>query len=359
VHSTSSRGRICQTMRKDRPSITSLLVALFGVVFQGGDQYGRSLLPSANNDIVRAQIAILKAAGLVPQWLPNGVLSNPVVAKALRALTNVFMDDCFDGLSFRKSWIEARVRSALLLTETTAAALGGECSNDNNNNNNNVYENNVYENNNNNNNNNNKYNKHQTVVLIVAAGYDTLAYRLSKEYPSVQFFELDHPATSAVKRRAIQALQAEDRVHLIAGDLTEASLETILRSSGHYGGTEHRFPMYKTTIVVVEGLTFYLTEAQNIQLLREIAQCTGPGSIALLDHFTAQSLQRQGPLVRITASLKEPMKFGMPLEDVAAFAKRSAWTLVDQGQKGHECLAMFSHGQQQQQLSSEGIVRIL
>jgi methyltransferase (TIGR00027 family) len=307
-------------MRKDRPSITSFIVALFGIVFQGGDQYGRSLLPSAN-DIVPVQIAMLKAAGLVPQWLPNVVLSNPVVAKTLRALTNVFMDDCFDGLSFRKSWIEARVRSALLTTETaTAAASGGECSNDNNN---------VFEN-------NNKSNQHQTVVLIVAAGYDTLAYRLSKEYPSVQFFELDHPATSAVKRRAIQALQAEDRVHLIAGDLTEATLETILRSSSHYGRIEHRFPMYTTTIVVVEGLTFYLTEAQNIQLLREIAHCTGPGSIVLLNHFTAQSLQRQGPLVRITASLKEPMKFGMPLEDVAAFAQQSAWTLVDQGQKGHD-----------------------
>jgi methyltransferase (TIGR00027 family) len=280
-------------MHKDRPSLTSLLVALC-VIIQGGDWYGRSLFPI---NAVPSQLLILQDAGLLPSWIPSILFSNPVIAKAFRALANLSMTDALDGLSFRKSWIDARVRSAL------------ESGN-------------------------------YTNVLIVAAGYDTLAYRLSAEYSSVKFFELDHPATSAVKSRAIHKMHAVDRFHMISGDLTEETLETILRTkisqSGEY------FPMHsENTVVVVEGLTYYLTEAQNLQLLREIAFCTGKGSIVLLDHFTVRSLQSPIILMSVTRLFKEPMKFGMHLEDVAAFVEQSSWKLVEQEQKGHECLALL------------------
>ncbi|TMH30125.1 MAG: class I SAM-dependent methyltransferase [Betaproteobacteria bacterium] len=40
-------------------------------------------------------------------------------------------------------------------------------------------------------------------VVVVGAGYDTLAARLAPEFPGVRFIEVDHPATQAVKRVAV------------------------------------------------------------------------------------------------------------------------------------------------------------
>ena len=38
-------------------------------------------------------------------------------------------------------------------------------------------------------------------VVVLGAGFDTLAARLAPQFPAVRFIEIDHPATQAVKRR--------------------------------------------------------------------------------------------------------------------------------------------------------------
>ncbi|MCI5137389.1 MAG: hypothetical protein D3922_03000, partial [Candidatus Electrothrix sp. AR1] len=53
-------------------------------------------------------------------------------------------------------------------------------------------------------------------VLVLGAGYDTLCYRLAPEFPSVRFFEIDHPATSSLKQKGIKKLGASENLHLIA-----------------------------------------------------------------------------------------------------------------------------------------------
>jgi Leucine carboxyl methyltransferase len=47
-------------------------------------------------------------------------------------------------------------------------------------------------------------------VLVLGAGYDTLAHRLAGEFPHWTFYEVDHPATSKVKLRALQRLIRND-----------------------------------------------------------------------------------------------------------------------------------------------------
>src|SRR4051794_31802357 len=42
-------------------------------------------------------------------------------------------------------------------------------------------------------------------VVVIGAGYDTLALRLAREFPALRFTEVDHPATQAVKRAALAA----------------------------------------------------------------------------------------------------------------------------------------------------------
>ena len=56
-------------------------------------------------------------------------------------------------------------------------------------------------------------------ILVLGAGYDTLGWRLTPEFPGVSFFEIDHPATAGVKARGIEAMGRRDNLHLIAEDL--------------------------------------------------------------------------------------------------------------------------------------------
>ncbi|MEQ1870931.1 MAG: class I SAM-dependent methyltransferase, partial [Vicinamibacterales bacterium] len=42
-------------------------------------------------------------------------------------------------------------------------------------------------------------------AMVMFAGFDLLAWRLHRERPEVRFFELDHPATQAPKKRKLDA----------------------------------------------------------------------------------------------------------------------------------------------------------
>lgn len=89
-------------------------------------------------------------------------------------------------------------------------------------------------------------------VVILAAGLDTLGVRCAAAYPAMQVIEVDHPATQAVKRRA---LGADSRVRLLPCDLAREGLPDAL--------LEDEAP----TIVLIEGVLMYLDEAAVRSLL--------------------------------------------------------------------------------------------
>ena len=61
-------------------------------------------------------------------------------------------------------------------------------------------------------------------IVIFGAGFDTLALRLHKEFPAVNFIEIDHPATQTAKRKAIEKQRlAKNNLKFIALDLAEKS----------------------------------------------------------------------------------------------------------------------------------------
>lgn len=82
---------------------------------------------------------------------------------------------------------------------------------------------------------NNVKQEHQ--VLIVPAGHDTLAYHLAKEFPSTPFWEVDHPATSIVKKEAIHIMgesSVSTNLHLVAADVTNTKLQDVLSNEADY-----------------------------------------------------------------------------------------------------------------------------
>ncbi|HLM48830.1 MAG TPA: SAM-dependent methyltransferase, partial [Myxococcaceae bacterium] len=113
-------------------------------------------------------------------------------------------------------------------------------------------------------------------VLVVGAGLDTLCWRLTSEYPETTFVEADHPATQAVKRRALEGLGGLPRnLHLLPVDLVRTPLDKALRG----------LPVWQTeapSVVVAEAVLMYLEEASVLAFLEAVRRCTGPESRLLL-----------------------------------------------------------------------------
>ena len=101
-----------------------------------------------------------------------------------------------------------------------------------------------------------------TQVVVLGAGFDTLAWRLHRELPAVHFFELDHPATQAPKR---QAFGAAANLTYLPVDLATDSPAAALRACA-------AFIPKKPTLFIAEGLLMYFPETRVAALLRELTR---------------------------------------------------------------------------------------
>src|SRR5437763_3854854 len=101
-------------------------------------------------------------------------------------------------------------------------------------------------------------------VLILGSGFDSRAWRLPA-LRRVAVFEIDHPATSAEKRRRLAAIgAAPTNVSFVAADFERDTLaETMKRSS---------FDPAKPAVVIWEGVTNYLTAEAVDETLRWIGR---------------------------------------------------------------------------------------
>ncbi|WNG49828.1 class I SAM-dependent methyltransferase [Archangium minus] len=124
-------------------------------------------------------------------------------------------------------------------------------------------------------------------VLVVGAGLDMLCWRLAPEHPEITFVEVDHPATQALKREALDATGPRpSNLHLLGVDLARTTLEEAL--SG--------LPVWRAelpSVVIAEALLMYLEEKSVSAFLQAVHRCTGPGSLLL---FTCIQNDEQGRL---------------------------------------------------------------
>jgi methyltransferase (TIGR00027 family) len=101
-------------------------------------------------------------------------------------------------------------------------------------------------------------------VVVLGAGFDTLACRLQGERPDVCFIELDHPATQAPKRTA---LGDATELAFLAADLATDSPADVLRACPAFAAD-------KPTLFIAEGLLMYFPEKRVAELLGGLARAT-------------------------------------------------------------------------------------
>ena len=149
-------------------------------------------------------------------------------------------------------------------------------------------------------------------VTIIGAGFDSLAWRLQKEFPEISFLELDHPATQKIKREAL-------------GENSVLQFSTIDLSKPDADQHFSKLKIDSPGVVVAEGLTMYLTEERISALLRNAASIAGPdGSLIFTfmnaNRETGYGFHNESKLIaRWLKKRNEPFLWGMLKDELPAF----------------------------------------
>jgi methyltransferase (TIGR00027 family) len=157
--------------------------------------------------------------------------------------------------------------------------------------------------------------------VLLGAGFDTRAHRL-QALAGCRVFEVDHPATQAVKRAVVDRLGLARRdVTYVPVDFAVDDLVGALRGAGFDGADR--------AVFVWEGVTNYLTAESVGETLASIRALTAAGSCLVLTYVDRRALVEPSPFpearrwVKGVARAGEPWTFGLlPDEATGFFAER-------------------------------------
>lgn len=252
-------------MRDDAPSDTAILIAKSLLLLSRDPE--KSLLVHPEEVGLLHRMIVEAEPTSVFEWLSRRQPGRAILFGFERLLLN--------GIQLhyacRKRWIEARVRAAL--------ATGVR------------------------------------QVVIAAAGFDLLGWRLSREFPDVDFFELDHQATQRPKRKV---LGSQPGLHFIPVDLAAQGIREAL--AGH-----PLFVEEQPKVCIAEGLLMYFGEERVAGLLAALSSIAGQdGSVVFTymekDASGSIDFRGQSPLVRHwLGNRREPFRWGIASEDLAEF----------------------------------------
>ena len=161
-------------------------------------------------------------------------------------------------------------------------------------------------------------------VLVLGAGYDTMGWRLAPEFPGVDFFEIDHPATARLKAKGIGAMGHWSNLHLIAEDLGERQLVDVLHANDVWNPTA-------PTVIVAEGLLMYLPPEAVGAVFVQCADITGAGSRIAFTYIGTRADGRPdaGPWTRLVLWILkvggEPWLWSIRPEELGPFLNGNSW----------------------------------
>jgi methyltransferase (TIGR00027 family) len=264
-------------MRRDKPSATARKVAL-NILSLGEKPEMAEVLPAG---IVDATARLLVAAGVVGEAAVRFARSRWAVA--IYEAFDWMMPGQFEAFAHRKAFCERQTRDGI--------AAGG------------------------------------TQVLVLGAGYDTLGWRLAPDFPEVVFFEIDHPATGRRKAHGVNSLGPRDNLKMIQADLGEHRLMDVLAGAGSWDNG-------KPSIVIMEGLTEYLTPAAARDLFVQCGAMTGAGSRIAFTYIGAGDDGRPdigrwtGLTLWLLEASGEPWLWSIRPDELPQFLSNAGWAFT-------------------------------
>lgn len=156
-------------------------------------------------------------------------------------------------------------------------------------------------------------------IIVFGAGFDTLALRLHKKFPDVNFIEIDHPATQTAKRNVIEERGlAGDNLHFAALDLTEKTLSEVLSKKDF-------FQKDAKTLFIAEGLLMYLepSEVKNLfDFVRENSAENSRFAFTFMERDESGRIRFRNSSKFVDFWLKikgEPFQWGLEADELTGF----------------------------------------
>jgi methyltransferase (TIGR00027 family) len=146
--------------------------------------------------------------------------------------------------------------------------------------------------------------------VILGAGMDTFAWRRPDLLERLKVFEVDHPATQALKRQRLLTAGREHpaQLHFIPLDLSRENLAAALRGSAY----DPEAPSFFSWL----GVTYYLTREAALATWGAIAESAPAGSAVVFDYLDAEAFipekaaRRVRFMMEIVKQIGEPMLTG-------------------------------------------------
>lgn len=126
-------------------------------------------------------------------------------------------------------------------------------------------------------------NEGMTQLVIMGAGYDTRAHRISTVKEKMRTFEIDHPMTQRLKiRRLIELFgNISDHVTYVPVDFEKQNILNALAQSGYDSSQK--------TLFIWEGVSMYITPEAVDETLSFVVTHSGKGS-GIIFNYCFQSL---------------------------------------------------------------------
>ena len=169
-------------------------------------------------------------------------------------------------------------------------------------------------------------------LVILGAGFDSRPYRFADRLRGISVFEVDHPATSALKRAKIQAIlgAVPSEVRFVPIDFNRDELGPSLTNSGFRAGARSLF--------LWEGTVPYLAAEAVDETLRFVRSSSRAGSRIVFDYLLRSVLDGtctfRGAATEYArmSQTPEPFVYGLPADRVADFlAERGFGDVRDAG----------------------------
>ncbi|MGH9855122.1 MAG: class I SAM-dependent methyltransferase [Blastocatellia bacterium] len=146
-------------------------------------------------------------------------------------------------------------------------------------------------------------------IVLLGAGFDTMSLRIEEALRDVAIFEVDHPATQAVKREVIGRIGAPENLRFVEVDFEQDDFVEKLRRAG--------FAPDRHSLVVWMGVTYYLTAQAMTRALCQIHTLGAAGMRFVFDYMLKEvvdgATRNRDALgkARMAARLGEPWLFGL------------------------------------------------
>jgi methyltransferase (TIGR00027 family) len=175
--------------------------------------------------------------------------------------------------------------------------------------------------------------------VLIGAGFDSFALRRPSFAADLDIFEIDHPATQALKTAQIARVGSSlpGSVHFIAADLSLRSVQESLSNSPFRADQPALFSWL--------GVTMYLTKEANFAALRSIASCGAPGSELAFTYIDVRVMtstsEEYRELAQTVASMGEPFLCGFDPKTIAEELRACGLTLTED-LNNEQCAARYS-----------------